>query len=460
MLAGLGARAFEALSGEIVSVSLLVATHGSRENYHSIATIDVTKQPDVHSKLVALRNAYLEQVHQGKQKKNPDHKILLTELPEFPLLSTVAQTAGGMCTFDSPRFYRCHFELPALEAGWMPMQSTVSETSLSGGRHLAVLWEDGKGQLFELVECMRKDGYNSGIWAAGKQVWGQKGVLISLMGELTATPYDGVAFDNNSAVIVPNEAKNLEAIWHYCSSEQFNKDIRSIDRALKVTSATVGKIPFDTQRWSGRKYVEQESVKAINQPDQWTFDGHPKTSRHVLIVAVSRLLGFDWPRKHGLNLPSFPILGPDGLEKFSDSDGIVCFAALKGEVSAEQRLAVVLAEAFGGEWSAAKLATLLADAGCPGKSLDDWLRDGFFAQHCELFHQRPFIWHIWDGRRDGFHALVNYHRLAAPNGEGRRALEKLIYSYLGDWIDRQRADQKAGVEGAERSRHQGGARTL
>ena len=61
----------------------------------------------------------------------------------------------------------------------------------------------------------------------------------------------------------------------------------------------------------------------------------------------------------------------------------------------------------------------------------------------------PFIWHIWDGRRDGFHALVNYHRLAAPNGEGRRTLEKLIYSYLGDWIDRQRADQKAGVEGAD-----------
>jgi hypothetical protein len=33
---------------------------------------------------------------------------------------------------------------------------------------------------------------------------------------------------------------------------------------------------------------------------------------------------------------------------------------------------------------------------------------------------------IWDGRRDGFHAFVNYHRLAAPNGEGRRTLEKLI----------------------------------
>ncbi|HJX66911.1 MAG TPA: SAM-dependent methyltransferase, partial [Polyangia bacterium] len=50
---------------------------------------------------------------------------------------------------------------------------------------------------------------------------------------------------------------------------------------------------------------------------------------------------------------------------------------------------------------------------------------------------------------NGFSALVNYHKLAAPNGEGRRTLEKLIYTYLGDWIDRQRADQKAGIEGAD-----------
>ena len=122
---------------------------------------------------------------------------------------------------------------------------------------------------------------------------------------------------------------------------------------------------------------------------------------------------------------------------------------VKGEQPAAARLLALLADAFGSEWSAAKLDGLLAQVGFAGKTLDDWLRDGFFEQHCELFHQRPFVWHIWDGRRDGFHALVNYHQLAAPNGEGRRTLEKLIYSYLGDWIDRQRADQKAGVEGAD-----------
>jgi hypothetical protein len=82
-------------------------------------------------------------------------------------------------------------------------------------------------------------------------------------------------------------------------------------------------------------------------------------------------------------------------------------------------------------------------------SLEAWLRDEFFAQHCALFHQRPFVWHIWDGASNGFSALVSYHKLAAPNGEGRRTLEKLIYSYLGDWIERQRDEQKREVAGAD-----------
>ena len=91
------------------------------------------------------------------------------------------------------------------------------------------------------------------------------------------------------------------------------------------------------------------------------------------------------------------------------------------------------------------------EVGCVAgrNSLEDWLRDSFFEEHCQLFHQRPFVWHVWDGRKDGFHALVNYHKLAAPNGEGRKTLEKLIYTTLGDWITRQRADVAAGVEGAD-----------
>src|SRR5437016_5978091 len=74
---------------------------------------------------------------------------------------------------------------------------------------------------------------------------------------------------------------------------------------------------------------------------------------------------------------------------------------------------------------ARRTGSLLATAGSPGKRLDEWLRDDFFGQHSAMFHNRPFIWHIWDGRKDGFAVLVNYHKLGAA------LLDRLIYTYLG-----------------------------
>ena len=95
-----------------------------------------------------------------------------------------------------------------------------------------------------------------------------------------------------------------------------------------------------------------------------------------------------------------------------------------------------------------RFAKLFAEAG--STTLDDWLRDRFFEHHCKVFHHRPFIWHVWDGRRrDGFHALVNYQKLVADDGKGRRCLESLTYSYLGDWINRQKDGIQRGEGGAE-----------
>ena len=48
-----------------------------------------------------------------------------------------------------------------------------------------------------------------------------------------------------------------------------------------------------------------------------------------------------------------------------------------------------------------------------------------------------------------FHALVNYHKLVEDDGKGRQILESLTYSYLGDWIVRQKDEVRRGKEGAE-----------
>jgi hypothetical protein len=44
---------------------------------------------------------------------------------------------------------------------------------------------------------------------------------------------------------------------------------------------------------------------------------------------------------------------------------------------------------------------------------------------------------------------VNVHKITGADGEARRTLEAITYSYLGDWIDRQKADQADGKEGAD-----------
>lgn len=168
----------------------------------------------------------------------------------------------------------------------------------------------------------------------------------------------------------------------------------------------------------------------------------------MLQVAVARLLGYRWPAELD---PAMELAAEQrawvercaALAPHADANGIVCIPAVGGEAAAADRLLNLLAAAYGPAWSAATLPALLAAAGAPGQTLDRWLRDSFFAQHNALFQQRPFLWHIWDGQRDGFAALVNYHKL------NRRTLETLIYGTLGDWITRQKQQIAAKVDGAQ-----------
>jgi len=211
------------------------------------------------------------------------------------------------------------------------------------------------------------------------------------------------------------------------------------------------------QRWdevAAQNYPQGLPEPESDDPAEWLYHGRPERSIAPLQIAVLRLLGYRWPAELDCEMRLSQrardlARSCDELLPHADADGIVCLTPIKGEASAGDRLIRLFADAFGSDWSAGKLDALLRDAGHGGKSLDDWLRDAFFEQHCAMFHSRPFVWHIWDGRQDGFHALVNYHRLSAPNGGCKRTLERLIYTYLGDWIERQRNEQKNGVDGAE-----------
>ena len=248
------------------------------------------------------------------------------------------------------------------------------------------------------------------------------------------------------------------AVYAFARSDAFAAAVRKLDKRVAITTSTFSQVPFDLNYWQDKASKELPTGMPLpftNDPTQWLFDGSPASCSYALQVAVARLLGYQWPRQAGAAFPDCPELDPDRLDPLADDDGIVCLSPIRGEAAAADRLRGLLASAFGNEWSNAKERELLLetavanDAKKAAADLGDWLRHNFFAEHCKLFHSRPFIWHIWDGNPHGFSALVNYHKLVAPNGQGRKTLEQLTYTYLGDWIDRQKLDQSEGVNGAD-----------
>lgn len=440
----LGPRAFETISGERVNVALLTLTRPSEVISQLGTGLNVSSCPTADDKAIALRERSLVEVHQANWASTPDQRIVLDELGTGSLLLTIANSWQGIKTSDDERFTRLHWEIHLPASGWWLYQRAPATTMEYGGREEVIFWEDGRGKLTEVCQ--------EGASFRGKSAWGKFGVAVSMMGDLPATLYTGEKFSADVSILEPFDPSDLPALWAFCSSREYAAEVRKIDTALRVTNRAMSQVPFDSEHWqsiAAERYPEGVPKPSVVDPTQWLFAGQPRVAEVPLQIAVARLIGYRWPRQSGSGFPDCPALGLDGLEKHADLDGIVALNPVKGEQPAAARLLALLADAFGSEWSAAKLDGLLAQVGFAGRTLDDWLRDRFFEQHCDLFHQRPLVWHIWDGRRDGFQALVNYHRLAAPNGEGRRTLEKLLYSYLGDWIDRQRADQNAGVEGAD-----------
>lgn len=442
LVAKLGPAAFQDMNFWAATTAMVVVTRAESPNGHTFAGVDVSEPRDIAEKAQLLRQRDLWILPQRDQLGNPDARVSFREGSEELLLARYASGYQGIATADYSRFGRCFWEVPRNGSRWSFQQSTVENTIAYGGREHIILWEQGCGTLAKSEQAR----------VQGLEALGRRGVVISQMNQLPVTLFTGELFDNNCSALVVKDDADLLPVWAFCASDDYRRLIREIDQQVKVTNATLVKVAFDLEAWravAAERYPEGLPAATSNDPTQWLFDGCVDKATRPLQVAVARLLGFAWPRQTGASFAGAYPRGSDGLEMHADDDGVVCLSAIRGESAAEDRLRGLLSQALGEQWSGAALNQVLAIEGCPNIGLEEWLRDRFFEQHCSLFHQRPFVWQVWDGLPSGFSALVNYHKLAAPNGEGRRILEKLIYTYLGDWIDRQRVDQKAGIEGAD-----------
>ncbi len=435
-VAQLGPRAFETITGEIVNVNLSSISNRTASDTHAFCGVDVSMEKNPGEKALALISSPFVSLLQRQQLRNPDARISIDRSGEPVLLSEYATSHKGIATGDISRFIRFVWEAPNLGDTWGLFQGSVDSVVHYGGREQILLWEDGQGSLYHFVaEKLGTSGV--GAWLRGEAAWGHLGIAVSQMSNMPCTIYCGELFDENTAAIIPKHPRHLTAIWTFCKSEQYRQEVRRIDSSsLKVPNLTLIKVPFDLQYWqrvAAAEYPNGLPKPHSNDPTQWLFNGHPNGSGDSLQVAVARLLGYCWPDQE-----------PDDLDSLADADGIVSFPAVRGEPPVAERLREVLKTAFGSKWSVPLEHKLLTEAGCKsGTSLDDWLRNNFFEQHFKLFQQRPFVWHLWDGRKDGLSCLVNYHKLT------HKLLDNLTYSYVQDWINLQTADALSGKPGAD-----------
>lgn len=431
----LGEHAFESQQAAGAFVALACVINEPANSESRFVGFDLTDLRSPRDKDSQIQVVDCSSFRQREQLINPDSRIVLEEVERSALLSKYADCLQGIKPADRGRLVRFFWEHGAVPRGWNCFMGSSEASASYAGRY----------QTFDMSTFDREVDLLGGR-LQGKKAWGRSGISVGQMRSMPVTLYSGEPFDGNAHALVPRDAKNLPAIWCFCSSEKFAEGIRQLDQKLDVTNATVVKVSFDLAYWqkvAAERYPHGLPKPFSSDSPQWLFNGHPKASDQPLQVAVARLLGYQWPRQTGSSFPDCPALGPDGLEALADADGIVPISASKGEAAAAERLRDLLAKAYGPEWSVSRQQELLAQVESAGASLEDWLRNAFFEQHCKLFQNRPFIWHLWDGHKSGFSALVNCHKLNHAN------LEKLTYAYLGDWIRRQQAAVEAGESGSD-----------
>ena len=428
------------------NISLISVTKQPPKAQHFIAGLDVANKITPAEKATNLESTAIVVDIQAAQLANPDSRITLSSLQQSDLLDTCAFSAQGIGTTDNPRFLQGFWEQHIQSREWESFQTSANADSNSNGCSIIFRWGGPGSDYFRHIEALKAENRIGGGWQAGGIAWGKTGFAVNVTGKKVITHYSRGKFDTTVGIIVPRDAKHAAAIYSFLTSPEYSAELEKIDPTLSVTEGTLVKVPFDLAHWqkvAAEEYPDGLPKPFSSDPTQWLFNGHPAGADQPLHVAVARLLGYQWPRQTGSSFPDCPALGPDGLETLADDDGIVPISPAKGEGPAAERLRELLARAYGKDWNATRQEALLAQVDYAGASLEDWLRNGFFEQHCALFQHRPFIWHVWDGLKNGFSALVNYHKLT------HASLEKLTFAYLGDWIRRQQAAVAAEEAGSD-----------
>lgn len=436
----LGPAAFNEMNWWAARTALTIAESRKHPDDWSSFAFSAGNHSNTSEKEALLLADGYSLIEQSSQKRNPDSRITTEEITYGDLLGKFAIAYQGIATADYDRFGRCFWEPVINPRKWVYQIGTVRDSIDFGGRTNVIFWEDGSGAL-----CNSPQARIQGLAALGKI-----GVAVSQMRHLPVTLYLGELFDNNCSAVVPENPENALAIWCFCQSDEYKREIRKVNPKVSVTNATLTKVPFDLRKWKNEaqsKYPDGIPEPYSDDALQWIFHGHPAISKHgqQLHLGLARLCGYRWPAESDsemrLSDEARAWIAKAAELPAGDGDGLLVLPAVAGEKPLADRLRAYLAAAFGSNLSDAFERRLVSEADevldkkqARDGSLEAWLRDRAFRQHCALFGQRPFLWHISDGLKDGFSVFVHYHHFDQAN------LRKLTYTLLGDWLVRAKAE--------------------
>ncbi|MBY5603253.1 SAM-dependent DNA methyltransferase [Rhizobium leguminosarum] len=434
----LGPAAFRDMNWWAARTALTI-TSAEHPSKHTIGVgISLAEHRDTDAKSSLLLEIKGQIIPQEDQFKNPDSRIVTQRISTDNLLLGSCSSRQGIKTGDDARFRCSHWEIQGQHQSWNYFQGTPDKTMEYSGCTDLIFWKN-RGQDLARLQ--------------GIQSHGSLGCAIGQMNQLPSAIYLGTPYDSNMTALVPEDEALLPALWAYVSSDEFRKNVRKIEPGVKVNNATFLKVSFDHEAWSEisqQKFGGHIPEPYSTDPTQWLFHGHPANADKgtALHVAFARLCGYRWPAETDTDMRlsdkarswiAKAAALPDG-----DNDGLLGVPAVAGEKALADRLRAYLAAAFGAEWSDAMERRLITEADdvldkktARDGSLEAWLRDRAFRQHSAVFGQRPFLWHISDGLKDGFSVFVHYHRF------DQAALRKLTYTMLGDWLARAKAENNA-----------------
>ena len=505
LIARLGPGAFETISGEVVNAALIALSLSRPSDIATMGGIDVSVVKEASEKAALLRgemSVEITIVDQGSQIKNAECRVLFTTDSEITLVSAFANFANGLQTGDAVRYVRFHWEPHSKEVGLRCFQSTVDATALYSGCEQVICWGSNGSVITREQQGAAIRGTaawgNSGIAVSAMrdlkvtlylgELYDDNTVVIipkssdalSAIWCLCSSPdYATMVRQIDQALKVRRALIEVPfdlAYWQQVAAEKYPDGLPEPESDDPTQWLFHGRPESSTAplqvavarllgyRWSAEVEDCGDPEGALPRAGEDGTNPTELASVETGLCTTSEASVVQKPENHRGKLGGVggnrgeSVASPmrlsarardlvrrcEELLPLADRDGLVPIPSVRGETAASERLLELLHAAYGPKWSNSVLHGLLTEAGCPpGTTLDEWLRNAFFEQHCKLFGNRPFIWQIWDGRKDGFACLVNYHQL------NHKALENLTYAYLKDWINAQAAQAKTGKTGAD-----------